>query len=481
MLPRLARVGPQYSTRSATAAGFRQRIAQDDSPSFKTTTGRLQRHRLPWAKSPCELTWIAPTSGDPIPSASRHCMNGVRVAPEPVKAVKAVKAEAVEATMSRAAIRALVVVFGWLAAQGCASTPGAQDRHVSPDTVNASGAGAAGGAGAGGASAMGNGSKEPGNGNDTGRAPSDAETTAPSADGSAPEPATPQTPGAPTTPTTPVQPIERQGRYVLELENLRFECDPANGGRITAFEIDGANVLTDSQVNAENFGSTFWTSPQTDWGWPPPPEVDRASYSPEVVDATIVLTGPTSPQLDVRIVKRFSAQRDRRGVVLRYLVENTGEEPRSLAPWEVSRVYPGGLTFFPTGEGNFGSGSFQPLAIQEQAGITWFAHDPDAIEAGQKLLADGRDGWIAHATAELLFIKVFPDAPAAQRAPGEGEIEIYANRSYVEVEQQGAYQQLAPGAQLSWTVSWYLRRLPEGLEPAVGSQALIDFARETIR
>jgi hypothetical protein len=48
----------------------------------------------------------------------------------------------------------------------------------------------------------------------------------------------------------------------------------------------------------------------------------------------------------------------------------------------------------------------------------------------------------------------------------------------VEVEQQGAYAELAPGASSAWTVHWFLRKLPVELDAAPGSTALASFARE---
>jgi hypothetical protein len=41
---------------------------------------------------------------------------------------------------------------------------------------------------------------------------------------------------------------------------------------------------------------------------------------------------------------------------------------------------------------------------------------------------------------------------------GEAEIQVYMNRgkSFIELESQGAYTTLKPGAKLEWTVKWYL-------------------------
>jgi hypothetical protein len=117
-------------------------------------------------------------------------------------------------------------------------------------------------------------------------------------------------------------------------------------------------------------------------------------------------------------------------------------------------------------------------------GVAWFAYDAAAITADQKLFADGLEGWIAHVDGDLLLVKSFGDTLPSQAAPGEGEIEIYANagHTYVEVENQGAYVNLAPGAATTWTVRWILRRLDLASTPAsAGSAALVDLVRSLVK
>jgi hypothetical protein len=103
-----------------------------------------------------------------------------------------------------------------------------------------------------------------------------------------------------------------------------------------------------------------------------------------------------------------------------------------------------------------------------------------------KLYADGTEGWIAHVAAGVVFIKSFPDVTLDKIAPNEGDVELYANfnadaaKTYVELENQGAYGPIAPGQSVSWKVEWFLRRLPATIEPTVGSTALTQFVRETI-
>ena len=71
--------------------------------------------------------------------------------------------------------------------------------------------------------------------------------------------------------------------------------------------------------------------------------------------------------------------------------------------------------------------------------------------------ADGK-GWLAYLNNGLLLLKKFDDLSPTQPAPGEAEIQVYVNRgkTYIELESQGAYTNLAPGESLTWTVRWQL-------------------------
>ncbi len=115
-------------------------------------------------------------------------------------------------------------------------------------------------------------------------------------------------------------------------------------------------------------------------------------------------------------------------------------------------------------------------------GVTWYAYDGAAVSDHQKLFADGREGWLAHVDGDAVLVKTFANVPRAAQAPGEAQIEIYANPSltYVEIEAQGPYETIAPGAALSWRVVWLVRRLPSDVPRTVGSGPLLDFIRGAV-
>lgn len=278
-----------------------------------------------------------------------------------------------------------------------------------------------------------------------------------------------------------VEPRFEAGRYVLDWGAGRIEIDPITGGRVTALHLDGGNLLTGPDVDAGNYGSTFWPAPQTAWGWPPLAEVDHGPYQVIRASDALTLNGASNPALNVSIDKRIAADRARGAVVFDFSINNRGAVPVQLAPWQITRVPPGGLSFFPTGSGNFPPSN---LAVREQGGVTWYVYDRAAITDHQKLFADGSEGWLAHANvgAGTLLVKTFGVVPRAEQAPGEAQIEIYASpaHTYVEVEVQGAYRTIAPGAVLAWRVVWLARKLPAGMVAAAGSAPLLAFVRGVV-
>jgi hypothetical protein len=243
----------------------------------------------------------------------------------------------------------------------------------------------------------------------------------------------------------------------LRLGNLALVVDASIGGRITEFSLDGKNALLSE---GKLTGSTFWTSPQKDWGWPPPAAIDTDPFEIQLHEGKLKLISAIESGLGIRVEKTFGSNIQGNGFEITYTLRNMSDRTIKLAPWEVTRVS-GGFTFYPTG----GKQVSSDLKTTEIDGITWYFYEADKLSAGAriKVLEDGAEGWIANANPEtgLLFIKAYPDISAFQFAPNEAEIELYASpsKNYIEIEQQGAYTTIPPSSSLDWTVTWYLQHI----------------------
>lgn len=262
---------------------------------------------------------------------------------------------------------------------------------------------------------------------------------------------------------------------------LEVTLTPATGGRISALRYRGEPVIIAAADtgNPNGWGNVFWPSPQSDWGWPPLATIDSEAYHLGVESNQVVLTSDREPRTQLVVEKRYGFAGVEDVLRIHYRVTNAGDRNTTLAPWEITRVPPEGLAFFPRGETDFISGMFDPLPVTEEGGVVWYpmgdagAHGPN----NHKLMTDGREGWLAWVRGSTLMVKTFVDVPAELMAPGEGEIEIYTNadHTYVELEQQGILTTLEPGESLDWTVHWVF----EQVEPALAEdrQALVRRAR----
>jgi hypothetical protein len=271
-----------------------------------------------------------------------------------------------------------------------------------------------------------------------------------------------------------VLPIERNGHYVLEFDNLRFEVDPA-GGKVVAFSIDGHNMLV--HTHPINFGSTVWASPQANWNWPPQVAIDSEPYTVSVAGNSIVMTSrvtATSPKIS--LIKKFTPNLAKRAIDIEYTLKNEDTVTKNLAIWEVTRVAPGGLTFFPIVGSTYGNPRMllQPTLVAD--GYAWIdmATNPPG---NRKLNADGGASFLAHTDGERLFVKSWVDVPAEfQATPGEGEVEFYDGNTNVELENQGKYGPVPAGESITYKVRWSLIKLPAGAARVVQDPGLIKAA-----
>jgi hypothetical protein len=283
-------------------------------------------------------------------------------------------------------------------------------------------------------------------------------------------------------------------RWTITMGTLVLEVGTDQAAMITGFSIDGTNFLVTN--NASN-GSVFWTAPQSDWKWPPPTEMDTAAYTASSANNVLTMTGPVGTD-KLSITKKFWGNTANQAVTLEYTIKNNGTAETKKAPWEISRVYPGGLTVFPNADDPIvlpgTSGSFLAVPFTTAAGAAWWAYKKAAFTQDIKGGAKASEGWAAQincgagleqacpttgasANKSIIYIKQWK--PTTTEAPAEKEVEIYANagHNYVEFEQQGDYQTIPAGGSITWTMHWLLRYLPSTVAPTAGSADLLTWIR----
>lgn len=268
---------------------------------------------------------------------------------------------------------------------------------------------------------------------------------------------------------------QKDGKYDLKSGDVTMTVDSQQGGKILSFRHKDTEIISRSRF-PNSFGSTFWTSPQSDWHWPPVPEYDSMPYKAESDANTLVLTGEKSEKFGYRMKKEFTTDSDKNAFIITYTIINESDQTRRVAPWEITRIPNGGLIFFKADEVTPGY-NMTGLPFEFTKKAAWYTLDE--AKRNRKINADG-EGWVAYCNEGLLFVKSFPDLEASEPAPSEAEIQVYVHggKTYLEIEEQGAYTTLKPGEALEWTVRWFLEPTDH---PAVPSKALLKQALKILK
>lgn len=256
---------------------------------------------------------------------------------------------------------------------------------------------------------------------------------------------------------------------------LKVCVDGKLGGHIVEFSLAGDNALA---TEAPEIGSTFWPSPQQAWGWPPPNILDKAPYTFTEAQGSIQLLSAVCDVTGLQLKKTLTLTAGR--LLVEYTMMNPGVKALHFAPWEITRIR-GGVTFYQSDQAPLDLSTGTAVS---RNGFVWHDYRPQAQAQNEKIFGNGSSGWLANACAGLLLIKEFQPVDSMDVAPGEAEVEIYghgdAENPYIEMEQQGAYQTIAPMAQVNWLVTWHLHRLSPSVEVAVGSKDLPEIVKEVL-
>jgi len=278
-----------------------------------------------------------------------------------------------------------------------------------------------------------------------------------------------------------VAPVQVSGtsKYRFSYGDTIFEIDAQTGARVSKLSLAGADMIVTAATDATTWGSVFWTSPRIGaWmpEWPPPVAIDNGPYTATISGTHLLTTGMADTALGVSMSKDYAADAASGWITINYTINSS--KAQKAAPWEVSRVPRGGITFFPLGA----SVTKGPLTITQSDGIVWFddASKTATSADGSKLVADGKSGWEAYAFGGNLFLKRFADQPSTAQATGEGEICIYPGATWIEFEVQGPYTQIAANGSLPWKVEWKLVKIPSSVTVAVGSATLLAFVQQQV-
>jgi hypothetical protein len=267
--------------------------------------------------------------------------------------------------------------------------------------------------------------------------------------------------------------------YTLKVSNVSAVVDVNTGARVISLKLNDTELLGSKQIHPKFYGSTLWLSPEGKWKGQGP--LDDGVYKKDFLNTTNVqLTSKNDTLRGFVFTKKFSVSAADTAIVITYTIKNIAAKAQEVSPWEVTRVPTGGLAFYP--KGALSALAKSNLPVQDSLGLVWYPYDTDTKDH-QKLYMKGDEGWIAYVHNGILFIKSFPPVNYNQIAPDEENVEIYVNqpKTYMELEDQGPFQSLKQNAFLTYRVKWYVRALPAGIKPEIGSKALIAYVRSIVK
>ncbi len=253
--------------------------------------------------------------------------------------------------------------------------------------------------------------------------------------------------------------------YILELGDASMTVAAKFGARVVSLKLGDQEILaqkgpqTGRFPNIHNYGATFWPSPQAEWNWPPIVTYDSAPYKVTHKGKSVIMTSGTDSKYPYQFIKEFSVDKKKGAFVIKYTIKNASDRAKGVAPWEISRVPAGGLMIFAAAKETVRPADIMPFQYADD--LVWLPYD--VSNSQRKMFADS-EGWLAFVDNGILFLKTFEDIAPGQAANGEEELEIYYNsgKSYIELENQGAYKELKPGESFTWTVRWYVRKVTAG-------------------
>jgi hypothetical protein len=213
-------------------------------------------------------------------------------------------------------------------------------------------------------------------------------------------------------------------------------------------------------------GHRIWIAPEI---VPETYALDNAAVRVSLVDTGVELTQPVEPEtgLEKSIVVRLTSS----GASVTHRIKNVDSRARTLAPWALSMMAPGGVgitKFPPRGSHPENLPPTNPLimwAFTDLSDPRWtftkkyliLRQDPGNA-APQKLGHFNEKTMGAYLLGSDLFVKRYDADPSKTYADFGASYETFTNGDFLELETLGPLEEVAPGAAVEHIERWSLHR-----------------------
>jgi hypothetical protein len=244
---------------------------------------------------------------------------------------------------------------------------------------------------------------------------------------------------------------------IIQKNNSALSVSPRYGGRIVSFIYKDVELIRNNSKNLLSVGSTFWTSPQSVWNWPPPATIDSSPYTFKRGDNSIRLTSGIDKLTNFQVIKEIAPHDYGDSFVIKYKIISCNALPVFTAPWEITRVNKGGEFFFPSEDDKLIPKTFELSNTEKKGDIFRYKSSVgELLHKPQLTTSQTSDGWTAYLRNDLIFIKIFERINKGEAAPGEGAVLFYASHDddFLELENQGKFKKILPGEEYEYEVIW---------------------------
>lgn len=213
-------------------------------------------------------------------------------------------------------------------------------------------------------------------------------------------------------------------------------------------------------------GHRFWHAPEAK---PRTYFPDNQPVKTEWNGNTLCLIQPTEPTTGLQKELEITLAPDVAHVVVVHRLWNRGLWTVEVAPWALSVMAQGGRAILPLPAKVAHEEALLPVcplvlwAYTDMSDPRWhwgeryivLRQDPQ-ISSPQKVGLGSKEGWIAYAREDHLFIKRFVYQSNANYPDFGCSVETYTNESMLEVETLGPLTELQPGAFVEHVEHWFL-------------------------
>jgi hypothetical protein len=268
------------------------------------------------------------------------------------------------------------------------------------------------------------------------------------------------------------------GCYKLSNGTVELFASTDVGPRVACYRlVGGTNILaelgTDEKVDTSagawrvRGGSRLWHSPEAmpRSYWPD----DDPVYAEVVGSDSVRLVQPveSGPQIQKEMLINLDSDGTR--VTITHKLTNKGHWPVELAPWVLSIMNGGGVSFFPQ-EPYYSHDDYllpaRPLVLwhfTDMADPRWsfgtkyvrLKCDADCPEP-QKVGAAVKAGWGGYLREDTLFVKRFPYFDDVDYPDYGCNFETYTAGNFIEVESLSPLATIAPDEAVTHVEKWYL-------------------------